>query len=354
MARTGVVGCGRWGRNLIRNFSELGVLAAVSDVAPTAAKEFSATFSVPAMSPSQLLMSEEIDAVAIAVPAESHAELALQAIKRGKHVFVEKPVATRIFEAEQLNAAASEFDVTFMVGHLLRYHPAFIELARICSDGGIGEIEYIQSSRSSNRMRFRGEKAIWGFAPHDISMFLALLGELPNSVFARRSACEGESGPDAVVAAFEFPSGASGHLFVSWIHRCREQRLIVSGETGTIIFDDCQPWQSKLMYSRDEGRKAGDFKSDSLKPIAMTEAEPLKLECEHFLECIDLGRRPTTDGQEALAVLRVLDAMNESIDSGRNVTSGEARHVDPSPIPQIEGYRAAATGAAGSRGVSSP
>lgn len=336
MARIGVIGCGRWGRNLIRNFFELGALSAVSDSSLVAAKEYSAAHSVPNLSPSQLLMSKDIDAVAIAAPAETHAEIALSALRRGKHVFVEKPAATNICDAAKMIATARERGATLMVGHLLRYHPAFRQLVKLCSEGRIGKIEYVHSIRANDRSNFRGEKAIWSFAPHDVSMILALLGELPRRVFARRQSFGNGSGPDAVVAVFEFSSGASGHMFVSWLHPLREQRLIVSGEKGALQFDDCAPWQSKLLHVRDTGIETGSVASGQLAAVDVSEAEPLKLECMHFIECIGSGRQPTTNGQEALAVLRVLNAISESISIGSHVCLDQTLRSGDGAQPNVE------------------
>ena len=338
MLRIGVVGCGRWGRNIIRNFNELGVLSAVSDVLPYAAEECSAAYSVPTLSSSKMFSSENIDAVAIAVPAESHAELAMQAISRGKHVFVEKPIATNFVDAAQMIAAARDHRVTLMAGHLLRYHPAFTELLKIYSEGGIGKIQYIQSYRSGDQVHFRGEHAIWGFAPHDVSMILALLGELPSSVFAHSRARGSSDGPDAVVSMMEFPSGAAGHLVATWMHPCRVQRLIVSGDNGNLIFDDCLPWNSKLKFSQDNGQAAGDIASGRFTTIEISELEPLRLECEHFIECIDLGLQPKTNGREALAVVRVLDAMSDSIATGNVVVPDQILFDDESTNQHFEDF----------------
>ncbi|MDE0307427.1 MAG: Gfo/Idh/MocA family oxidoreductase [Albidovulum sp.] len=344
MARIGVIGCGMWGRNLIRNFFELGALAAVSDSAQDVANECSAAFSVPALSLSRLLMSEEIDSVAIAVPPEAHAEIAISALGRGKHVFVEKPAATEISDATKMVAAARERGATLMVGHLLRYHPAFRELMKIFSEGGIGKIEYVHTIRANHRTDFRGENAIWGFAPHDVSMILALLGQLPCSVFARRQVSGDGSGPDAVVSLLEFPSGASGHMFASWLHPLREQRLIVSGDEGTLQFDDCAPWQSKLSIARFGDRETEGIASSALAGIQVSEEEPLKLECMHFLECVDSGHHPITNGQEALAVLRVLDAINESVTTGSRVRIDQSRRSEDGSAPPDDELRLADPG----------
>jgi len=330
----GVIGCGRWGGNLVRNFAELGALAAVSDISPDAAREYSDAYSVPSPSPSEFFDSDGIDAVAIAVPAEGHAELALRAIGRGMHVFVEKPIATKFSDAARLVDAARGRGRILMAGHVLRYHPSFVKLEKTVADGGIGVIRHIESVRGCEPAHYRGESAIWGFAPHDVSMILALMGELPNRVEAEKRVDGVLIGPDSVDSTLEFPSGASCRFKASWLLDDREQRLKVSGDGGALVFDDCRPWPSKLLRSGNEDEDVGASADSKLDPVFVAEAEPLKLECEHFLDCIETGRRPTTGGREALEVMRVLDAMNESARTGGPVFLGDVELGQSRPFSE--------------------
>ncbi len=314
--RIGVVGCGRWGRNLVRNVHEMGLLAAVSDIDAETAAAFAARYGVPALTAGDLLDADRIDAVVIAVPAEDHGKLALRAVAAGKHVFVEKPMAVSDAEALSLAAAARDRGRVLMVGHVLRYHPCFRELHRIVDAGGIGRIRHIRTVRGASRAFRRDENVLWGFAPHDISMILALTGEAPTGVAALGDCSPGRRGPDVATAVFDFPSGIRADLFVSWFNHVKEQKLIVSGETGAIVFDDCEDWESKVTIYRDGGG------SDR---IAVERGEPLRIECEHFVECISNGREPLTGGAEGVEVVRALAAIARSMASGGRVEMAACR-----------------------------
>ncbi len=323
--RVGVIGCGAWGKNLVRNFSEMGVLSAVSDIYGPTARDMSERFSVPALSAESLFSSGAADAVAIAVPAEDHADLALQAIAAGKHVFVEKPIAVCEADAGRMAAAAADRNLILMVGHVLRYHPCFRELLEAVRSGKIGRLAYIYTSRADNRSLRRNENALWGFAPHDVSMILALAGEMPKRVAATGDAVPGRPGADIAVAGLEFPGGAKGHVFVSWYNHVKQQELVVAGENGVIVFDDRAEWPNKLAYFPHRGQTDGA--APAPEPIVVERGEPLRIECEHFAECVATGRRPLTDGVEGLDVLRVLAAMTESM------VSGDAVRLDGAAAP---------------------
>ncbi len=311
-----VVGCGHWGRNLVRTFSELGALAAIVDPDPTNAAEVAARHSVPARALAEVLADPSIDAVVIAAPAKDHASLALAALDAGKHVFVEKPLALELDDAEAVVERAERTGLTLMVGHLLQYHPAFLTLRRLAADGALGELRYLYSNRL-NLGRFRQEENIlWSFAPHDLSMLLALVGEEPSAVSAIGSTYLSTGVPDVTTTHMEFPSGPRAHVFVSWLHPFKEQRLVVVGADAMAVFDDLQPWDSKLMVFEHgvawEGTTPVPVKADGV-PIPLEVAEPLKLECQHFLERVADGTAPNTDGREGLRVLRVLDAAQRSL-----------------------------------------
>ena len=311
--RVGVVGCGRWGKNLVRNFAELGALAAVADIDADAASGCAARYGVPAMPPEALLRAPGVDAAVVAVPAEDHAALALAALAAGKHVFVEKPVALTEADAERMIDAAAAKGVTLMAGHLLRFHPCFRELGRIVESGGIGRLQYLHTTRADARAFRRAENALWSFAPHDLSMLLALTGAPPLSVSASGTARLGKGGLDEALCRFAFPGGVSAHVFSSWLHFAKEQKLTVVGEDGMLVFDDCADWPAKLrLYRSGPGRAEG-------APVAVARAEPLGVECAHFLECVETGAEPLTGGAEGLEVLKALCAARASMESGRPV-----------------------------------
>jgi predicted dehydrogenase/carbonic anhydrase/acetyltransferase-like protein (isoleucine patch superfamily) len=316
-----VIGCGYWGKNLVRNFSELGVLAAVCDVNAELVESTATTYKVPGLMLDQVLKSD-VDGVVIATPAAQHYELTKQALKAGKHVFVEKPLSLKVEEAKQLCELAAQVDRYLMVGHLLQYHPAFLELKRIVSNGNLGRLQYIYSNRL-NLGKFRNEENIlWSFAPHDISMILGLVGDLPETVYATGACHLNPRIHDVTTTHLSFKNGIQAHIFVSWLHPYKEQKLVVVGERGMAVFDDGQSWEEKLkLYPHQVNWIDGlphPEKAD-VRCVPLEVAEPLKLECSHFIECIRNHKKPRTDGLEGLSVLQVLDAAQQSLHSRTHI-----------------------------------
>lgn len=334
-----VIGCGHWGRNLVRNFHALGGLAAVCDTDPRLAESQSSQYGVPALGLQQILADKSITAVVIAAPAELHYELSKAAISAGKHVYVEKPLALDVGQAESLCALADKCQVGLMVGHLLQYHPAFLKLKDLVREGKLGRINYIYSNRLNLGKFRREENILWSFAPHDISMILSLAGEQPDGVLATGSSYLHSQIADVTTTHLSFPSGINAHIFVSWLHPFKEQKLVVVGSDGMAVFDDGQPWESKLLLypHRIEWIDGSPrpTKADAIS-IELAADEPLKLECAHFLDCVTHDRQPRTDGREGLAVLRVLAAAQAALDksSGKKaktaVPEGANYFVHPS------------------------
>ena len=305
-----VMGCGHWGKNLARNFAELGALKALVDPNPDTAAKHADMHGVASMASDEVLASD-VDGVVIAAPAELHADLALKAIAAGKHVYVEKPLALSVADGEKMRDAANDADRILMVGHLLQYHPVFVALRDRVRAGELGKLRYAYSNRLSTG-KFRVEEdAFWSLAPHDVSMLLALFDEAPSEV--RLSGLDfitpgiaDESRLDMV-----FPSGGRAHVFASWLHPFKEQRLVVVGEDAMAVFDDVKPWDEKLTFYRHVIDTSGPVPiPHKAEPefIAVPQGEPLKSECQHFLDSIANGTQPFTDAEEALRVLRVLDA----------------------------------------------
>lgn len=318
--RVAVVGCGYWGRNLVRNFSALGALSAVCDVSPACAREHAERYQTPALSFDEAVAAPDIDAVVLASPAATHASLALRAIEAGKHVFVEKPLALEVADAERIGEAAKLRNRIVMVGHLLRYHPAFLKLNEMVSQGSLGRLQYIGASRLNLGKFRREEDVFWSFAPHDISMILALAGEAPEKVEAVGHCYLHNRIADVTTTHLRFANGVNAHIFVSWLHPCKEQKLIVVGDGGMAVFDDGEPWATKLvLYPHRVAWHNGmpEPARAEAKPVPVDQGEPLRLECEHFLECVRGARTPWTNVQEGIGVLRVLDAARWSMRSER-------------------------------------
>ena len=311
-----VIGCGYWGKNLVRNFHELGALKAVCDGYAPQAQKMSETYGVPALSFEDVLDTKEIQGVVIAAPAELHYELAKKALSAGNHVFVEKPLSLEVAHAEELCEIAEQEQRTLMVGHLLQYHPAFLELKKRVSSGAIGKLQYLYSNRLNFGKIRQEENSLWSFAPHDLSMILSLAGQPPESVYATGSCHVTPHIHDSTMTHLHFKNGVDAHIFVSWLHPFKEQKLVVVGSDGMFVFDDGKPWSEKLQFyphkvSWVEGVPTPD-KAECLY-IPLDESEPLKLECAHFLNAIETNTMPRTDGPEGLNVLKVLDAAQKSL-----------------------------------------
>jgi len=328
-----VVGCGYWGKNLVRNFYELGALNSVCDANPKTLGAMASQYEgIDARQNYADVLSDcGIEAVAISAPAALHYELARKALLAGKDVYVEKPLALKASEGEELVNLAEEHSRILMVGHILHYHPAVRTLKNIVSKGTLGRIQYIYSNRLSFGKIRREENILWSFAPHDISMILGLLGEKPYELSARGSYYLHPDIADVTMSQMKFASGVNAHIFVSWLHPFKEQKLVVVGEDQMAVFDDTVPWENKLViYPHEvvwndgipEARKA-EGKSVPLEP-----GEPLKEECRHFLECIETRKTPLTDGNEGLLGLKVLNALQDSLDGEGKVVKFDSVEKD--------------------------
>ena len=325
MLNVAVVGSGYWGKNLVRNFNELEALHTICDSNPEILrcfkekypeKEFQTSFDV-------VLRNSDIDAVVIATPAETHFDLTKKALLAGKHVFVEKPLALVVSEAEELQQLALDRNLRLMVGHILLYHPAIIKLKEIISSGEIGKINYIYSNRL-NLGKFRTEENIlWSFAPHDISVILHLLEEMPAQVSAQGGNYLNQGIADVTMSALSFKSGVKGHIFVSWLHPNKEQKLVVVGDKKMAVFDDTLS-EGKLQI-HDKGvewvNRQPVPRQNEAQIIPIEACEPLKAECAHFLECIESGTTPNTDGKNGIQVLKILNACQESLENKGAVVS---------------------------------
>lgn len=304
-----VVGCGHWGKNHVRIFAELGALAAVVDPNTELAARFAEEYSVKALSFDEAVADADVDGVVIAAPAELHADLAVKAFDHNKHVFVEKPIALTLEEGKRMKAAASKAGKVLMVGHLLQYHPAFVALHDVVRAGGLGKLRFAYSHRCSLGKFRVEENALWSFAPHDVSMLLALFGEPPESVRGSGGAYVTPGVEDECRLDMDFADGRRAHVFSSWLHPFKEHRLIVVGETGMAVFEDSAQGPEKLRLYRHAIDTSGPIPASQKadwEPLPYGDDEPLKTECAHFLGAC-AGEHPAlTDADEALRVLDVL------------------------------------------------
>ena len=326
MPKVAVIGSGYWGKNLVRNYHQIGSLKLICDKNETVLSSFRKQYPdvETCMALSDVMARDDIVGVVIATPAETHYHIAREALWAGKHAYVEKPLVLDEDQGEELIALAKEQERVLMVGHLLQYHPVFVRLKDLAHSGELGRINYIYSNRLNLGKIRREENILWSFAPHDISMIIALAGESPESVFATGGYYLHKKIADVTTTHLEFPSGLQAHIFVSWLHPFKEQKLVVVGEEKMAVFDDTQPWEEKLLIY---GHKIS-WKNNLPVPlkvgaerVKIDQEEPLKRECLHFLECISNSKRPITDGSEGLRVLKILNAAQHSLDNaGRQLS----------------------------------
>jgi len=333
-----VIGSGYWGRNLVRNYHQLGVLRLICDKNETVLGQFQKEYpSVETcLALNDILKRDDIKGAVLATPAETHFDLARELLTAGKHLYVEKPLVLLEGQAEELISLAQERNLVLMVGHLLQYHPAFVRLKELAKSGELGRINYIYSHRLNLGKIRREENILWSFAPHDISMILTLAGEAPESVVATGGNYLHCRIADVTTTHLEFPSGLRAHIFVSWLHPFKVQQLVVVGDRKMAVFDDTLPWLDKLLVYPHEIKWQNNLPVPAKgepERFDIPQAEPLRLECEHFLGCISDGTRPATDGLEGLQVLRILNASQRSLDEqGRRVHLKE-------PHPPVTGIQ---------------
>lgn len=312
-----VVGCGHWGKNLLRNFHQIGCLHGFFDAIPERVKTFSDQYSNARVYESYdaVLADPEVEGIALATPAEEHATMAIAALQAGKDVFVEKPMALTPESGEAILEASRDTSRIVMVGHLLLYHPAVVTIANMLAAGELGRLEYIYSNRLSMGKIRSEENALWSFAPHDISVILQLTGHLPVQVSATGGAYLQPNIADVTVSDLLFDHGTRAHIFVSWLHPYKEQRLVVIGSKKMVVFEETRPSAKLLLYDNRIARNGNAFEATQSQPTEVPYApdEPLRLECQHFADCIRTRQQPRTPPEDGLKVLHVLQACQRSL-----------------------------------------
>lgn len=309
-----VIGCGYWGKNLVRNFHQLGALAQVCDLTEsgrTTAAQVAP--GIPVVDNIADTFASDVPAVVIATPAETHYRLVGDALRAGKDVFVEKPLALTYEQGADLVQLAGQHGRMLMVGHVLEYHPAIVRLQELVRSGALGKIHYIYSNRLSLGKIRREENILWSFAPHDVAVILRLVGAMPFEVVATGGQYLQPNIADVTVTNLLFDNGVRAHIHVSWLHPFKEQRLVVIGSQKMASFDDVG--KRLVLYDQRvewrEGEPVPVRHEGDLVPYA--NAEPLRLECEAFLTAIETRCPPVTDGVSGLRVLRVLQAAQRSL-----------------------------------------
>ena len=315
-----VIGAGYWGKNLVRNFHDLGAIRLICDKDESILAGFKSQYQnlETCVALADVLSHEDISGIVIATPAETHFNLAREALLAGKHVLVEKPLVLREEDGEELINLAQERKKVLMVGHLLQHHPVFKCLKELVQAGELGRINYIYSHRLNLGKIRREENILWSFAPHDISMIMSLAGDHPESILTTGGNYLHQKIADVTVTHLNFPSGLRAHIFVSWLHPFKDQKLVIVGDRKMAVFDDTQPWENKLVLYPHSIKWQNNLPvpdKATAESVEVAQDEPLRLECRHFLECIQNGRQPITDGQEGLEVLKILNASQRSLDA---------------------------------------
>ncbi len=335
LPRIACFGAGYWGKNLVRNVHALGALAAVGEIDGGRREELAALYpGLPVFSsPDQILADPEIDGVVIATPAVSHAEWVRRSLLAGKDVLVEKPLCLSPEEGDELVELAISRGRILMVGHLLWYHPAVLALKRLVDSGELGRLRYVYSNRLNLGKIRRQENILWSFAPHDVSVILGLLGEMPVETSAVGGNYLNDAVTDVTVSTLRFASGVRAHIFVSWLHPFKEQKLVVIGERKMAVFDDVAKSDKLLVYPHEVVWREGVPVASKAEAVSVPfdPVEPLRSECRHFLECIESRAAPRTDGAEGLRVLRVLAEFQKSLDRPRDVPDAPAAPAPPAP-----------------------
>jgi predicted dehydrogenase len=332
--RVALVGCGYWGPNLARNLYGLpgAQLVALCDLERARLTPLTAFYPTARLTQEydELLADPTLDAIVLATPARTHAALARAALERGKHILVEKPLAMTVADAEQLVALAAEQKRVLMVGHVFAYNPAVRYIKSLIDGGGLGDVYYLYSTRVNLGRVQTDINALWSIAPHDVSIMLYLLGRMPEQVTAQGATFLNGSVEDLVFMSLKFPGNVLGHIHASWLDPSKVRAMTVVGSRKMVVYDDVASEgkvkvYDKGVYRKSDGPGYGEFQyklhsGDILIP-KVDMAEPLRLECEHFINCIRNQTAPLTDGAEGLRVVRVLEAAQRSLDAGGAVVS---------------------------------
>lgn len=340
--RVAAIGCGGWGKNIVRTLARMGALAAVVD--PSEAGRAAAASLSPGTPVhadlNAVLDDDSIPGVMIATPAETHFAVARRCLEAGKDVFVEKPLTIDVAESVELVALARRLGRVLMVGHLLEYHPAVLKLRELIDAGELGSVRYIISNRLNLGKIRTEENALWSFAPHDIAVIRRLIGEDPIQVVATGGSYVSANIADTTVTQLLFSNGARSHVFVSWLHPFKEQRLVVVGSKKMASFDDVN--KELVLFDQRVDWQEGQpvpVKGEGVR-VDYGDAEPLMAECEHFIACIRERTRPRTDGESGVRVLEILHAAQRSMQmNGQPVAIAPAALHDASegaPIVEVK------------------
>jgi len=335
--RVGVVGLGYWGPNLARNFDRLegAELAYCCDLDEGNLAKARSLYPQTTVTDdyAHLLADDALDAIVVATSVPTHYKLGKLAIEAGKHTFIEKPIALKAADAQDLLDTAEEYGVKLMVGHLLEYHPAVAKMKELIDAGELGRVYYAYANRLNLGKVRTDENALWSLGPHDVSVLNYLTGDEPVEVSARGECYLQDDVEDVVFGYIRYENGMVGHLHVSWLDPHKSRKITVVGERKMVVFDDMESDRKITVYdkgattTRTKFETYGEFVTLHFGDIHIPRIgneEPLRIECQHFVDCINDDATPRSDGRDALNVVKVLDAMEVSLrEGGRPVKTEE-------------------------------
>ncbi len=324
--KLGIIGAGNWGINLVRNFCKISRTdnVAVCDLDESRLSSIESEFSgiETFLNPDKIISNNKIDLIVIATPAESHYEITKKALLAGKHVLVEKPIALEIEEAEELIEIADRNKLTLMVDHLLVYHPIVCKIKELIEKEELGKIYYLYSQRLNLGVVRSKENALWSLGPHDISVVLYLLNEFPSRIEASGGVYiqESQEIEDAVFLHLSFPSGVDAHAHLSWLDPHKTRKLTIVGDKKMVVFDDMEPRNKLTIFDKgvewtEKGGISVRYGDIYIPSIPLY--EPLKAVCEHFIDCVENGKKPKSDGDSGLQVLKILREAQKSLEKKR-------------------------------------
>jgi predicted dehydrogenase len=326
----GVVGLGHWGPNLARNFDRLAgsEVAWLCDGSEEPLAKLAPSFPEARATTDlgDLLDDPELDAVVVATPVPTHADLAVRVLAVGKHCFVEKPLAQSAADAERVVEAAREAGRTLMVGHLLEYHPGLEMLGALAAQGELGDIHYIYGNRLNLGKLRAEENALWSLGAHDVSVLLRLAREEPYSCNAVGESYMRPGVEDVVFCFLRFPSGLAAHLHLSWLDPHKERRFTVVGSKKMATFDDMELERKLTVYDKgfdQDSSSYGEYitRSGEIHSPPVPNDEPLRIECQHFVDRVRDGQAARSDGESGLRVVRVLEELQRSLDQSRRAAA---------------------------------
>lgn len=315
-----IIGFGKWGFNHVNTASKLiepsRITVCDSDEATREKLQKISGEIEFTQNTDDIINNAGINAVIVATPAETHFEITKKLLNAGKHVLVEKPITLFSSEAEELLKLAKEKNLVLMVGHVLLYHPAILKIKQMLDDGELGKLQYIYSNRLNLGTIRSEENILWSFAPHDISVIQFLTGNNPVEIYAKGASFLQHEIEDTTLTFMKYPDNVSAHIFVSWLHPFKEQRLVVIGDKGMVVFEDSLPEEKLKFYKKGFQKVEGVLEKFDLdyQVIDFENKMPLAEEQKHFFECVMQGKTPLTDGLHALEVLKILEESQKGLE----------------------------------------